>query len=51
LWETLGALPLGLAFCLASLHVGTIWVAFFGHLILAVSNDVFALAAARRGSR
>jgi len=51
LWETLGALPLGLAFCVASLHVGTIWVAFFGHLILALSNDVFALLAGKGGNR
>lgn len=45
--ETIGTLPLGFVFCVAAFHTGTIWVPFFGHLILALANDTFALMASR----
>ena len=41
--ETIGALLLGLVLCIATLQTGTIWVAFFVHVLLALSNNLFAL--------
>ncbi|MDQ3072284.1 MAG: CPBP family glutamic-type intramembrane protease [Bacteroidota bacterium] len=43
--ETLGSIPLGIVLCLLTLETGTIWVAFLTHVLLALSNDYFALAA------
>lgn len=40
--QTFGALPFGLVLCIVTLHTGTIWVAFFTHVIMALTND-FAL--------
>jgi membrane protease YdiL (CAAX protease family) len=36
--ESIGAVPLGLLLCLITLTTGTIWVAFFVHITLALSN-------------
>lgn len=41
--ETIGAAPLGLVLCLITLQTQTIWVAFFVHVFLALSNSLFAL--------
>jgi len=41
--ETIGAFPLGLLLCLITLTTGTIWVAFFVHILLALSNFFFSL--------
>ena len=42
--ETLGAIPLGLLLCLLTLESGTVWIAFFVHLVLAWTNSLTALA-------
>ncbi len=41
--ETIGAIPLGIILCLVTLTTGTIWVAFFVHITLALSNFFFSL--------
>ena len=41
--ETIGAVPLGILLCLITLTTGTIWVAFFVHITLALSNSFFSL--------
>jgi len=41
--ETIGAIPLGIILCLITLTTGTIWVAFFVHITLALSNFFFSL--------
>ena len=41
--ETIGAVPLGILLCLITLTTGTIWVAFFVHITLALSNFFFSL--------
>ena len=41
--ETLGALPLGLLFCVCALSFG-VWVPFLMHWIMALVNDQVALA-------
>jgi len=41
--ETIGALLLGMVLCIATLQTGAIWVAFFVHVLLALSNSLFAL--------
>lgn len=41
--ETIGAVPLGIILCLVTLTTGTIWVAFFVHITLALSNFFFSL--------
>ena len=41
--ETLGAIPLGIVLCIATLSTGTIWTAFFVHLLMALSNDYFSI--------
>ncbi|MGW8121501.1 CPBP family intramembrane glutamic endopeptidase [Roseivirga echinicomitans] len=41
--ETIGAVPLGVLLCLITLTTGTIWVAFFVHITLALSNFLFSL--------
>ena len=40
--EALGCIPLGVAFALAALHTGTIWVPFVAHYISAIVNDLMA---------
>jgi membrane protease YdiL (CAAX protease family) len=40
--EAVGCIPLGIAFSLAALHTGTIWVPFLAHYISAIVNDLFA---------
>lgn len=45
LWVSLGSIPLGIALCVASIHTGNIWVAFFVHLLVALLNDYTALRA------
>ncbi|MBK9284897.1 MAG: CPBP family intramembrane metalloprotease [Sphingobacteriaceae bacterium] len=40
--ETLGAIPLGLVLCLLTLYSGTIWIAFFVHLFMAITNCLTA---------
>jgi membrane protease YdiL (CAAX protease family) len=44
-WVTLGALPLGLAMCMATVNTGNIWTAYAVHLMVALLNDYVALAA------
>jgi membrane protease YdiL (CAAX protease family) len=44
-WVTLGALPLGFAVCVATVHTGGIWAAYAAHLLVALLNDYVALAA------
>lgn len=41
--ETLGAIPLGILLCLLTLASGTIWIAFFAHLAMALTNCFTAL--------
>ncbi len=41
--EAIGALPLGLVFCLLTLASGTIWIAFFVHLSMAWTNSFASL--------
>jgi membrane protease YdiL (CAAX protease family) len=41
--ETIGAIPLGLVFCLLTLATGTIWIAFAVHLVMAVTNCLTAM--------
>ncbi len=40
--EALGCIPLGVAFAVAALHTGTIWVPFVAHYISAIVNDLMA---------
>jgi membrane protease YdiL (CAAX protease family) len=41
--ETLGAIPLGLILCILTLQTGTIWMAFWIHCFLALSNEWFSI--------
>lgn len=41
--EAFGAVPLGMILCILTLKTGTIWIAFFVHVILALSNEWFSL--------
>ncbi len=41
--ETIGAIPLGLILCLLTLASGTIWIAFFVHLTMALTNSFASL--------
>jgi membrane protease YdiL (CAAX protease family) len=41
--ETIGAAPLGLILCILTLTTGTIWIAFFVHLAMALTNGFTAL--------
>ncbi len=43
LGETMGAIPFGLVLSLITISTGTIWVAFFAHLIIAWTNNLVAL--------
>ena len=40
--ETLGAIPIGFVLCLITISTGTIWVALFTHIIMALSNEWFS---------
>ncbi len=42
--EALAAIPFGIILCYLTIRTETIWIAFFVHLALALSNDYFALA-------
>jgi membrane protease YdiL (CAAX protease family) len=41
--ETIGAIPLGIVLSLLTLLTGTIWIAFFVHLTMALTNSFTAL--------
>ena len=41
--ETIGAIPLGLVLCLLTLASGTLWIAFFVHVTMALTNSFTAL--------
>jgi membrane protease YdiL (CAAX protease family) len=41
--ETIGAIPLGTLFCLLSVQTGSIWCAFFIHVIMAWTSSLTAL--------
>lgn len=43
--ETIGSIPLGVIFCLLTLHTGTIWIALCVHIMMALSNSFFSLRA------
>jgi membrane protease YdiL (CAAX protease family) len=43
--ETIGSIPAGLIFCLLVIKLGSIWVALFIHIIMALSNEWFSIAA------
>ena len=40
--ESIGSIPMGIILCLITLTTGTIWVAFFVHIALGVSNMLFS---------
>lgn len=41
--EAIGAIPLGALLCYISLSTGSFWVAFFAHVVLALSNEWFSI--------
>ncbi len=41
--ETIACIPLGFILCVLTLETGTIWIAFFAHLALALSNEYFSI--------
>jgi membrane protease YdiL (CAAX protease family) len=41
--ETYGAIPWGIVMSVLSIKTGSIWIAFFGHVILALSNEWYSL--------
>lgn len=41
--EALGAVPMGLILSVLVLSTGTIWIAFFVHIVLALTNEWFSL--------
>lgn len=41
--EAIGAIPLGIVLCIATLQTGSYWVAFLVHLTMAWSNELFTL--------
>lgn len=43
--ETLGAIPFGIFISYLAVETGSFWVAFFAHVILALSNEWFSLRA------
>jgi membrane protease YdiL (CAAX protease family) len=43
--ETLGAIPFGILICYLTIETGSFWIAFFAHVVLALSNEWFSLAA------
>lgn len=43
--EMLGAIPLGIVLCYLTYLTGSIWIAVFTHIVLALSNEWFSLKA------
>ncbi|MDO9256386.1 MAG: CPBP family intramembrane metalloprotease [Bacteroidales bacterium] len=43
--ETVGAIPLGILLCYLTFRTGSIWIAVFTHIVMAVSNEWFSLRA------
>ncbi len=43
--ETLGAIPFGILISYLTIETGSFWIAFFAHIVLALSNEWFSLAA------
>ncbi len=43
--ETIGAIPLGIVLCYLTFRTGSIWMAVFTHIVMAVSNEWFSLRA------
>jgi membrane protease YdiL (CAAX protease family) len=43
LFETIGALPLGVVFCLIAIYTGAFWSVFILHFVMAFSNDLFSV--------
>lgn len=43
--ETFGAIPLGILLCYLTVRTGSIWVAVFTHIIMALSNEWLSLRA------
>jgi membrane protease YdiL (CAAX protease family) len=41
--EMAGAVPMGIVLCMLTLQTGTIWIAFWLHCIMALSNEWFSL--------
>jgi len=41
--ETIGAIPFSVVLCLVSISTGTIWIAFFVHLVMAWTHSLTAL--------
>lgn len=41
--ETLAAIPMGIIFCSLAISTGSFWIAFFIHVILALSNEWYSL--------
>ena len=41
--ESIGSIPLGVILCILTLKTGTIWIALFVHIGLALSNQFFSL--------
>lgn len=41
--ETIGAIPLGIVLCILTLKTGNIWIAFFVHVAMALSNEWWSL--------
>jgi membrane protease YdiL (CAAX protease family) len=42
--ETIGAIPLGILLSYLTIQTGSFWLAFFVHVVLALSNEWFSLA-------
>jgi membrane protease YdiL (CAAX protease family) len=43
--EGVGAFFIGIILCLLVLHIGSIWIAFYVHVIMALSNEWFSIRA------
>jgi membrane protease YdiL (CAAX protease family) len=43
--ETFGAIPFGIVISYLTISTGSFWIAFFAHVVLALSNEWFSLAA------
>ena len=41
--EAFGAVPLGVLLCVLTIKTGNFWIAFFTHVVLALSNEWFSL--------
>lgn len=44
-WEGVGAFFIGIILCVLVLHIGSLWVAFYVHVIMALSNEWFSIRA------